>query len=78
MGALREGPLMRYGAVFVDQSSPGGKMIDVQLPLNFYDTKAKPSGLYQIVVSCSTSAYGDFMVGCTTNTMYVDDFEWVY
>ena len=36
------------------------------------------SGKYSIVISCSTSAYGDFMVGCTTNTMYVDDFEWVY
>ena len=23
-------------------------------------------------------AYGDYMVGCTTNVMYVDDFQWVY
>ena len=61
-----------------DQSSTGGKMIDVQLPLNFYDTKAKPSGLYQIVISCSTSAYGDFMAGCKSNILYVDNFEWVY
>ena len=59
-------------------AATGGKMIDVQLPLNFYDTKAKPSGLYQIVISCSTSAYGDFMAGCKSNILYVDNFEWVY
>lgn len=37
-----------------------------------------PDGKYNIVVSCSTSAYGDYMDACTTNVMYVDDFEWVY
>ena len=70
--------IIAYGSLFIDQSSTGGKMIDVQLPLNFYDTKAKPSGLYQIVISCSTSAYGDFMAGCKSNILYVDNFEWVY
>ncbi len=53
-------------------------MTEITLPLDFYDTQARPTGKYSIVISCSTSAYGDFMVGCTTNTMYVDDFEWVY
>lgn len=62
--AVDEGPIIAYGSLFIDQSSTGGKMIDVQLPLNYYDRTAKPSGLYQIVISCSTSAYGDFMVGC--------------
>ena len=78
MSTLDEGPIIAYGSLFIDQSSTGGKMIDVQLPLNFYDTKAKPSGLYQIVISCSTSAYGDFMAGCKSNVLYVDNFEWVY
>lgn len=76
--SVDEGPIIAYGSLFIDQSSTGGKMIDVQLPLNFYDTKAKPSGLYQIVISCSTSAYGDFMAGCKSNILYVDNFEWVY
>lgn len=76
--SVDEGPIIAYGSLFIDQSSTGGKMIDVQLPLNFYDTKAKPSGLYQIVISCSTSAYGDFMAGCKSNVLYVDNFEWVY
>jgi len=76
--SVDKGPIIAYGSLFIDQSSTGGKMIDVQLPLNFYDTKAKPSGLYQIVISCSTSAYGDFMAGCKSNILYVDNFEWVY
>ena len=76
--SVYEGPIIAYGSLFIDQSSTGGKMIDVQLPLNYYDTKAKPSGLYQIVISCSTSAYGDFMAGCKSNILYVDNFEWVY
>ena len=76
--SVDEGPIIAYGSLFIDQSSTGGKMIDVQLPLNYYDTKAKPSGLYQIVISCSTSAYGDFMAGCKSNVLYVDNFEWVY
>lgn len=67
--SVDEGPIIAYGSLFIDQSSTGGKMIDVQLPLNFYDTKAKPSGLYQIVISCSTSAYGDFMAGCKSNIL---------
>lgn len=46
--------------------------------LNYQDTAAAPDGKYNIVVSCSTSAYGDYMDACTTNVMYVDDFEWVY
>ena len=76
--SVNKEPIIAYGSLFIDQSSTGGKMIDVQLPLNYYDRTAKPSGLYQIVISCSTSAYGDFMAGCKSNILYVDNFEWVY
>lgn len=76
--SVEEGKIIAYGSLFIDRSSTGEKMIDVQLPLNYYDQTAKPSGLYQIVISCSTSAYGDFMAGCKTNVLYVDNFEWVY
>ena len=47
-------------------------MVEVILPINYYqDTAAAPDGKYNIVVSCSTSAYGDYMDACTTNVMYV-------
>ena len=76
--SVEEGKIIAYGSLFIDKSSTGGKMIDVQLPLSFYDKTAKPSGLYQIVISCSTSAYGDFMTGCKSNVLYIDNFEWAY
>ena len=74
-----EGKLIAYGSLFVDKSTEGGQMVEATLPLNFYDpAAARPTGKYSIIISCSTSAYGDYMVGCTTNVMYVDDFQWVY
>lgn len=76
--SVEEGKIIAYGSLFIDKSSTGGKMIDTELELHFYDREAKPSGLYQIVISCSTSAYGDFMVGCKSNVLYVDNFGWAY
>ena len=74
-----EGKLIAYGSLFVDKSTEGEQMVEATLPLNFYDPAAgRPTGKYSIIISCSTSAYGDYMVGCTTNVMYVDDFQWVY
>ncbi len=76
--STEEGRIIGYGSMFIDESSTGGAMIDTTIPLNFYDREAKPSGTYSLVISCSTSAYGDFMVGCKTNVLYVDDFRWEY
>lgn len=73
-----EGKLIACGSIFIDKSTEGNAMTEITLPLDFYDTQARPTGKYSIIISCSTSAYGDFMVGCTTNAMSVDDFEWVY
>ena len=53
-------------------------MVQVELPLSFYDRAAKPSKAYKLVISCSANAYGDYMCGCSSNVLYVDDFEWVY
>lgn len=73
-----EGRVIGYGSMFIDGSSTGGTMIDTTIPIRFYDKEAKPSGRYSLVISCSTSAYGDFMVGCKSNVLYVDDFRWEY
>ena len=55
------------------------EMVEAEIPLLYYDTEASaPQGSYTIVISCSTSKYGDFMNGCTSNVLYVDDFQWVY
>lgn len=73
-----EGQIIGYGSLFIDQSSTGGEMIDVAIPMYYYDKELKPTGNYTLVISCSTSAYGDYMVGCMTNVLYVDDFRWGY
>ena len=76
--STEQGTIIAYGSLFIDESSTGDRMIDTELELHFYDREAKPSGLYQLVISCSTSAYGDFMTGCKSNVLYIDNFEWAY
>lgn len=72
------GRIIAYASLLITEQSSGGQMIQADLPFHFYDTTAKPSGRYTLVISCATSAYGDFMDGCTSNVLYVDDFQWVY
>ncbi|MEG0499351.1 MAG: PCMD domain-containing protein, partial [Alistipes sp.] len=78
MNSVPEGKIIGYGSLFIDQSSTGGTMIDVEIPIHFYDKTARPSGTYSLVISSSASAYGDYMVGCKSNVMHVDDFRWEY
>lgn len=54
-------------------------MQDAELDIVWYDHETRPSGGgYSLVISCACNAYGDYFTGCSTNVMYVDDFEWVY
>ena len=76
--STEQGKIIAYGSLFIGESSTGDRLIDTGLELHFYDREAKPSGLYQLVISCSTSAYGDFMTGCKSNVLYIDNFEWAY
>lgn len=72
------GKIIAYGSTFIEEQSSGGTMLPLDLTLHYYDKETKPSGSYTLVISCATSAYGDYMNGCTSNVMYVDDFQWVY
>ncbi|MEG1885929.1 MAG: PCMD domain-containing protein, partial [Alistipes sp.] len=51
---------------------------DLNIPIQYYDKMTKPSKSYTLIISCTTSAYGDYLNGCSTNKLYVDDFKWVY
>ena len=73
-----EGPVIAYGSLLIGETTPGDAMTTVEIPIEYYDRTTKPTGAYTLVISCTTSAYGDFKVGCLGNVMYVDDFEWVY
>ena len=49
------------------------------LPFNWYAEDVNPANAnYSLVISCSTSAYGDYLNGYKRAEMYVGDFEWVY
>lgn len=73
-----EGNIIGYGSLFIDKDTEGNSMVDAKLKINYYDKETKPSKAYKLLISCATSAYGDYMNGCKSNVMYVDDFEWVY
>ena len=87
-----DGAIVGYGSAFIgmdeiaiDGKAPfepgfgqGETMLPLELPIRWYDTAIRPGKRYGLVISASTSAYGDYMVGSTQSEMYVDDFKWVY
>lgn len=76
--AVSEGKIIGYGLLDITESTAGGSMVETVIPIVWYDRETKPAGNYTLVISCSTSKYGDYMDGCDKNTLYVDDFEWSY
>lgn len=73
------GKIIAYGQMYISQSTEGDAMVEGTIPLRYYfPEETAPSGNYTLVIACATSAYGDFMNGCSSNELYVDDFKWVY
>ncbi|MFI3249255.1 MAG: DUF4493 domain-containing protein [Rikenellaceae bacterium] len=70
--------IIGYASLFIDESTDLTKLSDLELPIQYYDTETKPSKSYTLVISCASSAYGDYKVGITGSTLYVDDFEFGY
>ena len=72
-----EGKIIGYGSLWIEKGKTDWQTIDI--PINYYDKTAKPTdGKYSLVISCACNAYGEFFNGCSTNKLWVDDFEWVY
>lgn len=75
--SLAEGAIIGYGSKTYTESTDG--WVTLTLPIHWYDKTAAPAaGSYSLVISCTTSAYGDYTTGSTNNRLYVEDFEWVY
>ena len=75
--SLEEGAIIGYASLNITESK--AEFTDVEIPFVWYDTSAKPTeGNYSVVISCATSNRGDYLTGCSTNELWVDDFEWVY
>ena len=63
----------KINGVTVNMSYNGWTKIEI--PLQYINDTTKPNFL---VISCASSAYGDYFAGSTDSYMYVDDFEFVY
>lgn len=71
------GKIIGYGVKYL--SGENETMEDINIPIYYYNpADSKPNNNYTLVISAANSRYGDYMTGCTTNVMYVDDFQWVY
>ena len=76
--AVTEGKIIGYGIIYPQGTTSESSMEEITIPIQYYDKTAKPSGKYKLIIAAATSRYGDYMNGCNTNEMYVDDFQWVY
>lgn len=73
------GAIIAYGIMDITSTTVGEAMVEGEIPLRYFSTDtAAPAGNYTLVISCATSKYGDFMNGCSSNVLYVDDFTWGY
>lgn len=76
-----EGKILGYGSFKIPPTEEGAEptIEDLEIQIHWYDKEAKPAeGSYSLVISCACNEYGDYFTGCSTNVMYVDDFEWAY
>lgn len=74
--SLNEGPILGYGSQTFTESFDWDTLT---LPINWYDTQGAPAaGNYSLVISCVSSAFGDYVAGSVNNQLCVEDFEWVY
>lgn len=76
--SVTEGDIIGYASLWITSSTSGSTMQEEELTVYYYDKQTKPSKDITIVISCATSAYGDYMNGSTSSKLYVDDFEFGY
>lgn len=76
--SVNEGNIIGYGSHWITESTTESGLVEIPIPINYYDKVTKPSSTYTIAISCASSAYGDYKNGSTKSNLYVTDFEWVY
>lgn len=75
--SLDEGAIIGYA--ILDIVANQEDFTDAEIPFIWYDTVAKPAeDNFSVVISCATSKRGDYLTGCSTNELWVDNFQWVY
>ena len=75
--SVAEGAILGYA--ILDITANQDTFTDAEIPFVWYDTVKKPAeGNYSVVISCATSKRGDYLTGCSTNELWVDNFAWGY
>lgn len=72
------GKIIGYGVIYPQGQTNGDSMIDLEIPIHYYDKDSKPSKNFTLVIAAATSRYGDYMNGASGSKMYLDDFHWAY
>ncbi len=70
-----EAKVLGYGEVSWTEAVGGEELVEFTIPIDYKTMDKIPSN---IIVTCASSAYGDFFAGSTGSTMWVDDFELLY
>lgn len=79
--AVSAGNIIGYAAEYpkgITGNDENGPMVEMIIPIKYYDKVTKPSKTYKLIIAASTSRYGDYANGSQDNVMYIDDFQWVY
>ena len=64
-----------YGELPSGAATVGDGFVEFNIPIEYRNLDDKPT---HIIVVCSASKYGDYMVGGDGSTMYLDDLKLVY
>lgn len=64
-----------YGELPSGAATTGDGLVEFNIPIEYRNLDDKPT---HIIVVCSASKYGDYMVGGNGSVMYLDDFELIY
>lgn len=73
-----EGKIIGYGSLWLTESAET-EWQNANIQIQWYDKTSKPTdGNYSLIISCSANAYGDYMNGCTSNFLHIDDIQWGY
>jgi hypothetical protein len=67
--------VIAYGELVFTAATAGTDMVEFEIPLKYNSTTVKPS---YIMCTASASIGGDYFVGSTGSTMWLDDLELVY
>lgn len=66
--------VIAYGEIILDKATEGDQMVQVRIPLTYRSNKKASN----IMMTASSSTYGDYFTGGEGSTLYIDDIQLEY